>query len=135
MTEDAWFGVTPEPVAKLVSSVFMTVAADDFSQIAQHLTQAVSSDNAILVDAFAGVGGNIIAFALTGHFKTIYAIEKDPAALACAKHNSEIYGVSDSITWVEGDCFEVMLEQLYGLEDNVVLFASPPWGGNTLIFP
>lgn len=82
-----------------------------------------------MIDCFAGVGGNVIAFALSGRWKRVYAIEKDPRALACAKHNAEIYGVQDRIFWYEGDCFEILRNELAELGKHSILFASPPWGG------
>ena len=84
---------------------------------------------AVIIDCFAGVGGNAIAFAQTSRWKRIYAIEKDPKVLACAKHNGEIYGVADQISWYEGDCFEVLRNELATLLEYSVIFASPPWGG------
>lgn len=114
MTEDAWFGVTPEPVASI---------------IAKHIAEAASSNKATLIDCFAGVGGNVIAFAQSERWKRVYAIEKDPRVLACAKHNAEIYGVRDRISWYEGDCFEILRNELAELGSHSILFASPPWGG------
>ncbi|PYI19929.1 RNA methylase family protein [Aspergillus japonicus CBS 114.51] len=114
LTDDAWFGVTPEPVA---------------NKIAEHMASAAPADKMVLVDAFAGAGGNSIAFALSGRWKRVYAIEKNPAVLQCAKHNAKIYGVADQITWFEGDCFEIIKNQLMDLAPYSVLFASPPWGG------
>ena len=88
------------------------------------------------------MGGNAIAFATSGHWKRVYAIEKDPATLECARHNAQIYGVHDRITWFQGDCFEVLGcdDQKRSQEHTVdalakiireygVVFASPPWGG------
>lgn len=49
--------------------------------------------------------------------------------LACAKHNAEIYGVANRISWYEGDCFNVLKEELSDLHEYCVVFASPPWGG------
>ncbi|ETN39169.1 uncharacterized protein HMPREF1541_05392 [Cyphellophora europaea CBS 101466] len=125
MTDDAWFGVTHESVA---------------IKIANHVAKAAPQDRAIVVDPFCGVGGNTIALALSGRWKRVYAIERDPATLACARHNADIYGVGDKITWFEGDCFEILgLKQ--GKENDTplatliqrhgVIFASPPWGGPT----
>lgn len=128
MTDDAWFGVTHESVAH---------------KIAKHLAQAAPDDRAVVIDPFCGVGGNTIALALSGRWKRVYAIEKDPATLACARHNAEIYGVGDKITWFEGDCFDIFglnqgkeadtplatLVQRHG-----VIFASPPWGGKSRSF-
>ncbi|OQD82902.1 hypothetical protein PENANT_c019G04002 [Penicillium antarcticum] len=114
LTDDAWFGVTPEPVAH---------------QIATQIAQSAPANRSILVDCFAGAGGNTIAFALTGKWKRVYGIEKNPAVLKCAKHNAKIYGVENKITWFEGDCFEILKNQLKELGPYSVVFASPPWGG------
>lgn len=97
--------------------------------IAADLAAAAPAGRSILVDAFAGAGGNTIAFAKTGKWKRIYAIEKNPAVLQCAKHNAKIYGVDNKITWFEGDCFEILRNQLKDLAPYSVIFASPPWGG------
>ncbi|CRG84531.1 Trimethylguanosine synthase [Talaromyces islandicus] len=114
LTDDAWFGVTPEPVA---------------NKIAEHLAASVPKEKVVLIDAFAGAGGNTIAFAKSGRWKRVYAIEKNPAVLACAKHNAKIYGVETGITWFEGDCFEILKKQLKDLGPYSIVFASPPWGG------
>ena len=83
----------------------------------------------VIIDAFGGVGGNAIAFALSGRWERVYAIEKDHEALACGKHNALVYDVGNRISWYEGDCFEVLNNHLQGLRDRAVVFGSPPWGG------
>ena len=133
MTEESWFGVTPEPIAKyemdsITSNSLLTLYA---RTIAKHLSIATTPDKAVLIDCFAGVGGNTIAFACSGRWKRVYAIEKDKTALACAKHNAGIYGVQDQISWYEGDCFEVLHNELADLSTQCVIFASPPWGGQS----
>lgn len=130
MTEDAWFGVTPEPAATCVNSTMIKSLVDCGSRsIAKHISEAAPAEKAILIDCFAGVGGNVIAFALSGRWRRVYAIEKDPKALACAKHNAKIYGVQDKISWYAGDCFEIVGKDLAKLGSHSVIFASPPWGG------
>ncbi|TLD19556.1 trimethylguanosine synthase [Venturia nashicola] len=114
MTDDAWFGVTPEPVAM---------------KIAEHLAKILPPEKTILIDAFAGVGGNSIAFARSGRFKQIFAIEKDAEVIKCAKHNAGIYGVKNKIFFVKGDCFESLPQNYKKTGQNAVIFASPPWGG------
>ncbi|KAK2815376.1 hypothetical protein FQN49_008083 [Arthroderma sp. PD_2] len=114
LTDDAWFGVTPEPVA---------------NKIAQHIAQSAPDGKCILIDTFAGAGGNTIAFAKSNKWKRVYAIEKDPETLKCARHNAELYGVGDKITWFLGDCFEILRNQLKELAPYSVIFGSPPWGG------
>ncbi|KAK4079267.1 hypothetical protein Trihar35433_372 [Trichoderma harzianum] len=126
MTDDAWFGVTPEPVA---------------NQIAYELSEDhYNPEKTILIDAFGGAGGNTIAFALSERWSRIIAIERDPATLACAQHNAEVYGVEPgSVTWILGDSFEY-LDQLVNSPEKLhpdlrvdlqttMVFASPPWGG------
>jgi trimethylguanosine synthase len=78
------------------------------------------------------VGGNAIAFARQGHFARVFAIEKDPETMKCAKHNAEIYGVENKIVWITGDCFEIISKRFNGTS-NTVIFASPPWGGEYFI--
>lgn len=114
MTDEAWFGVTPEPVAH---------------KIAEHIAAAPEGKRT-LIDAFAGAGGNTIAFALSKRWDRIFAVEKDPKVLACAKHNAKVYGVANKIWWIEGDVFELLnKKQFKSLKDKAILFASPPWGG------
>lgn len=133
LTDTAWFGVTPEPVAQ---------------QIAADLSPPTPSSPSTIIDIFAGAGGNTIAFALSHKWTRILAIERDPATLACAQHNARVYGVYDAITWILGDSFEVLAllrgiqhgEESTGDDElasllgdmpaaSTVVFASPPWGG------
>lgn len=106
-----------------------TNALTQSSKVAQHITEAAPAEKRIIIDAFAGAGGNAIAFASSGRWKRVYAIEKDPQVLACAKHNAEVYGVGDKISWYEGDCFSIIEKELADIGEYSVVFASPPWGG------
>lgn len=94
----------------------------------------------VLIDLFAGAGGNTIAFALSERWGRIIAIEKDAPTLACAQSNASLYEVDpDLITWIHGDCFEyldllksnpaALAEELRVDPSETVIFASPPWGG------
>jgi trimethylguanosine synthase len=143
MTEDAWYGVTQESVAKCVppplpSSHPLTIP----SSIAAYISTHAPPSKRIILDAFCGVGGNTIAFALSNRWSRVYAIEKDFATLECARHNAKIYGVLEKITFFHGDCFQVLgLDEseegkknaVNGFSELVrefgVCFASPPWGG------
>ncbi|AEO53998.1 hypothetical protein MYCTH_2296014 [Thermothelomyces thermophilus ATCC 42464] len=96
LTDDAWFGVTPEPVATQVAK-----------DMRSHKRSNPPKD--IIVDLFAGVGGNTIAFALSGKWDRVVGIEKDAATLACAQHNAAVYGVPEgAITWVHADCLDFL---------------------------
>jgi trimethylguanosine synthase len=103
------------------------------SKIAAHIGESVPKEKTVIIDAFAGVGGNAIAFARSGRWEQVFAIEKDPKTMKCAKHNAKIYGVDKKIVWVTGDCFDVISRRFAG-KDNNVIFASPPWGGKNMFY-
>ncbi|NWX21411.1 TGS1 synthase, partial [Aegotheles bennettii] len=105
LDREGWFSVTPEKIAE---------------HIAIRVSQSFNCD--IIVDAFCGVGGNAIQFALTS--KRVIAIDIDPEKLSLARHNAEVYGVADQIEFVCGD-FMVLAADLRA----DVVFLSPPWGG------
>nr|XP_033789530.1 trimethylguanosine synthase [Geotrypetes seraphini] len=102
---EGWFSVTPEKIAL---------------HIAGRVQQSFKCD--IIVDAFCGVGGNAIQFALTG--KRVIAIDIDPVKIDLAHNNSEVYGVAEQIEFICGD----FLLLASGIKADVV-FLSPPWGG------
>ncbi|KAK4051540.1 putative diacylglycerol O-acyltransferase tgs1 [Microbotryomycetes sp. JL201] len=111
---EGWYSVTPEKIAK---------------QIAERCRTNV------IVDAFCGVGGNAIQFAMT--CEKVIAIDNSPVRLQCAKRNAEIYGVGDHIQFVLADFVDwtndYVVRKSAGLipeNDQVeVVFMSPPWGG------
>ncbi|KFY28241.1 hypothetical protein V493_03031 [Pseudogymnoascus sp. VKM F-4281 (FW-2241)] len=114
MTDDAWFGITPEPVA---------------IQVASDMATSIDPSKTTIVDIFAGAGGNSIAFARSGRWEKVIAIEKDPSVIACAKNNAAIYGVADKITWINDDCFDFVSKDANIDFETSTIFASPPWGG------
>ena len=59
----------------------------------------------MIVDAFAGVGGNAIQFALT--CEKVIAVELGAQRLAIAKHNAEVYGVADRIQFICADFLQI----------------------------
>ncbi|XP_070775551.1 trimethylguanosine synthase [Enoplosus armatus] len=106
LDREGWFSVTPE-------------------RIAEHIALRVEHsfpDSQLVIDAFCGVGGNAIQFALTG--KRVLAVDIDPVRLDLARHNAEVYGVADRIDFLQGD-FLQLAPRLRG----DVVFLSPPWGG------
>nr|XP_027106319.1 trimethylguanosine synthase-like [Coffea arabica] len=102
LDEEGWFSVTPEEIAV---------------GHAQRCTGA-----GVVIDCFAGVGGNAIQFArVCDH---VVAIDIDPEKVALAMNNAKVYGVEDHIDFIVGDFF-----QLAPSLKGDVLFLSPPWGG------
>ncbi|GAA6231450.1 trimethylguanosine synthase [Lates japonicus] len=106
LDREGWFSVTPERIAE---------------HIALRLGHSFC-DIQLVVDAFCGVGGNAIQFALTG--QRVLAIDIDPVRLNLARHNAAVYGVADHIEFLQGD-FLQLAPRLRG----DVVFLSPPWGG------
>ncbi|GAA98418.1 uncharacterized protein L969DRAFT_103092 [Mixia osmundae IAM 14324] len=113
MDDVGWFSVTPEAIAR---------------QIAEQCRCD------LIVDAFCGVGGNAIQFALT--CKQVVAIDNSELRLRLARHNAAIYGVEDRITFVHGDFPTWAAEQArsrraagFDGPSIDVVFLSPPWGG------
>ena len=88
-----------------------------------------------VIDCFSGVGGSTIALARCNKWKRVHAIEKDEASLKCAIHNAQIYEVEDKVTWHLGDFSKVLKGDLSELCQHSVIFASPPWGGKSLLQP
>ncbi|XP_064848844.1 trimethylguanosine synthase isoform X2 [Oncorhynchus masou masou] len=105
LDHEGWFSVTPEKIAE---------------HIALRVQESFHSE--LIIDAFCGVGGNAIQFALTG--KRVLAIDIDPVRLALAQHNAQVYKVAEYIDFVQGD----FLQLAPRLRADVV-FLSPPWGG------
>lgn len=100
------------------------------SHIAKDYASSTSPSKTSIIDIFAGAGGNAIAFALSGRWAHVIAIEKDTSVIACAQHNASIYGVSSQITWINDDCFSYLASKSSMINaDETVIFASPPWGG------
>ncbi|XP_034468582.1 trimethylguanosine synthase [Hippoglossus hippoglossus] len=106
LDREGWFSVTPERIAE---------------HIALRVEQSFC-DSQLIIDAFCGVGGNAIQFALTG--KRVLAIDIDPVRLSLARHNATVYGVDNQIDFLQGD----FLQLASHLRGDVV-FLSPPWGG------
>nr|POE96909.1 trimethylguanosine synthase [Quercus suber] len=103
---------------------------DEACKIATQVATAPAS-RTVIIDAFAGAGGNAIAFALSRRWNQVWAVERDPKVIACAKHNADIYGVANNIWWIEGDVFEQLRKRLKTVAKDAIIFGSPPWGGPT----
>ncbi|KAL7299990.1 trimethylguanosine synthase [Trichogramma pretiosum] len=102
---ESWFSVTPE-------------------KIARHIAERCKCK--IIIDAFAGAGGNTINFAQT--CDRVIAIDIDPKKIDLARNNAKIYGVEHKIEFLIGDFFE-----LAPMLKADVVFLSPPWGGPSYI--
>uniref|UniRef100_A0A914MWE6 Trimethylguanosine synthase n=1 Tax=Meloidogyne incognita TaxID=6306 RepID=A0A914MWE6_MELIC len=130
LDREAWFSVTPEMLAQHVADRLVRIR------------------DCIILDAFAGSGGNSIQFALKGAF--VYAIDLDPVKLRCSARNAQIYGARDRINFICGNFFHICKSLIgarkYKEENKIVkssypyttdlypfaidaVYLSPPWGG------
>jgi hypothetical protein len=75
----------------------------------------------IVVDAFGGCGGNVIAFAQQKNIKQVFCCEINAKRLSMAKQNVHIYGLNSKITFVNGDC------TLQKWSVDTMVFIDPPW--------
>jgi trimethylguanosine synthase len=89
-------------------------------ELALQIASKLDGDS--VFDAFCGLGGNAIAFALLG--KRVLACELDEGRLAMAKANAELAGVADRITFIHGDATTQL-----GRAPCDAIFLDPPWGG------
>lgn len=74
------------------------------------------------LDVFAGIGGSAIALARSG--KTVISMELDATRLRMARHNANIYGVGDRITFLQADARSIL-----GTFRVDSIYLDPPWGG------
>ncbi|KAF8455490.1 RNA cap guanine-N2 methyltransferase-domain-containing protein [Terfezia claveryi] len=128
MTPSSWYEVTPEAIA---------------AQIGKKMLAPFQAGEAVVLDAFCGIGGNTIQFALHPGCKRVIALDTDPNAIWCARRNCQRYGVGGKVVFLEMSFFEWVEREVGvamksekevgvgtgGREEVDVVFCSPPWGG------
>lgn len=112
LDEESWWSVTPEDIAK---------------HIATRVCTKTGTENAVILDAFCGAGGNAIQFASHSPYVRVVCCDIDPVRLRLAKHNAKIYGVARQCEFILGDA----MQMIPSLNVNYIdaAFFSPPWGG------
>lgn len=127
MSEELWFSVTPEPIAKYIADLFYHLIPDATS----------------CLDICCGGGGNTIQFAQ--YFANVGAIDNNKTSLYCTEHNVAIYGVQDNVWTLQADWNEISstdsdlsvnvnwipqeLQKSHANKTFDFIFSSPPWGG------
>lgn len=112
LDDEAWWSVTPEKIACHIASRFQKTLGEG------HVT---------IVDAFCGVGGNLIQFALYSPHVRVIGIDVNLDRLRMARNNAKIYGVQHQCDFILGD-FMLIARSLQSRCVDAV-FCSPPWGG------
>jgi trimethylguanosine synthase len=110
---DMWFSVTPEAAAL------------------HQAQRALAGGAHLVVDAFAGAGGNTVAFARAGGHAL--GVDTDADRLRAAAANATLYGVRGRCDFVRADWNSLSAAMArhrpLGVCTPDLLFLSPPWGG------
>lgn len=78
--DESWYSITPEPLAKHIAQRVIDVNAN-----------SVAEGSLSILDAFCGVGGNLIQFARKCGF--CVGSDMDPLKVQYSKHNAELYNL------------------------------------------
>jgi release factor glutamine methyltransferase len=94
--------------------------------VQEALREGGFAEGAILVDVGTGSGCVAVTLATVRSDMRIFALDCSRDALTVAKGNAERHGVSDNITWMEGDLLSPLHEcNLVGAVDAIV--SNPPY--------
>lgn len=115
MDAAGWYSVTPELVA--------LQQAHQTDALLRHAGRRGGLKSSCVLEAFVGVGGNLIQYAAVAAF--VIGVEIDEGRLAMARHNAEqVYGVSNVDLLVADFATDFLRPRTAD-----VVFISPPWGG------
>lgn len=159
--EEGWWSVTPELIAAHTALILGQNYHLSHTAHHHHSSSSSSVSNKSLMspptglvwDAFAGVGGNAIQFALKGA-QHVIATDTNWERLVDASHNAEIYEVRQYIDYIQADALSMTrfwrtgqvrsqsaraISAGKGLHQQSTplspsppfqaVFFSPPWGG------
>ena len=91
--KEGWYSVTPEPFAKYLAQRVETTFKSQTH--GDHLHE-FEEDQVNVLDAFGGVGGNTIQFALKGF---CVGLDLDPIKVDYMTNNAKVYGLRDGLNF------------------------------------
>jgi trimethylguanosine synthase len=118
MDREAWYSVTPEPIAKYLATRVSDVAKGAQYNNGDDTDMAEQRPCANVMDPFGGVGGNMIQFAIECGF--CLGVDCDPAKVAFMRNNAKVYGLS------EGRDFQLLQADFLSLPDPEEGFINFP---------
>ena len=63
----------------------------------------------VILDAFCGCGGNVIAFAKHKYISFVIAVDNDQKKIEMAKHNTLVYGIpKEKVIFSHADAIEAI---------------------------
>ncbi|GKY95086.1 hypothetical protein MPSEU_000472700 [Mayamaea pseudoterrestris] len=111
LDESGWFSVTPEQIADHTAIQVRELVNQHYQHTSTSNQQ--SKQPFVILDAFGGCGGNLIAFAKLIPNALVVAVEVNRSKLKMAAMNANIYGIpSDRIVFCECNALFV-LEHCY----------------------
>ena len=155
--DEIWFSTTPERAALGVARRALELAAGAGGT--GGAASAAPTAPFVVLDLFAGVGGNAVAFARQAGVRAVLAVERDPARCAAIRRNAEAYGVGARVRVVCGCAVAALRRKAAAgagaagvagagagvaagsegedddaeaaalLRDASIVCAAPPWGG------
>ncbi len=105
-------------------SVYFISTPNDASSITNIILQRQENcEDLSIIDATAGVGGNVFSFAKA--FKNVIAVEISNTRSKMLLNNVSVYELKN-VSIIEGDSIEVLKDEEYD-----IAFIDPPWGGSS----
>mmetsp|Transcript_6454 Transcript_6454/g.22211 ORF Transcript_6454/g.22211 Transcript_6454/m.22211 type:complete len:445 (-) Transcript_6454:141-1475(-) len=135
MDATAWFSVTPEKLAEHHAETIAGLLSKGGLGRGVGASESSGGAGLVVLDAFAGVGGNAIQLARRAEITRVLACEISPELCSMGRSNAQLYGVQCKLDFLCCDCFDLALGRresgdwppLRSAVDAV--FLSPPWGG------
>lgn len=135
---EPWYSVTPECAALHAAKQCISLLAeqgggnrpDSVCELATSTAKAAGAGSAmrdavdegiVVLDLFAGVGGNTIAFARLAEVTTVVSVESTARRCDAIITNAAVYGVSDKVIVLCADVLEVIAALL-----EATASAAPP---------
>lgn len=100
LDKESWYSVTPEAISRHVAKRVSNQLVGGHSNTVEKI---------VVLDAFCGVGGNAIGFALREEVSLVVCVDIDRKKLIMAAKNASVYGIDPSkIVLVASDATEVL---------------------------
>jgi trimethylguanosine synthase len=99
---ESWYSVTPEIIAQHIASRMVVVS--------QTMMMMTGKNGIIVLDAFCGVGGNLIALAMRDEISLVIAVDTDRSKLVQAAHNCHVvYQIPIAkVRWIHGNAISIL---------------------------
>lgn len=139
LDREGWFSVTPEAIANHIAHRMVSSCGSSTFTITSATAGATDTKNIdgsmaglVLLDAFAGVGGNAIAFANRSEVSLVICVDTSSERLRLAANNCQIYKVPTAkVVFIHGDACKVLASYKNGArvetsvpKDDETLIAS-----------